>query len=256
MAAVLPDGRVLVAGGYYLSGETSRIDTGAETVLAAYRSTPASVPMPPGAILADVDPVTLIAALATAELYDPATDDWSPTGPMRYARYGSEATTLADGRVLVVGSWSGYHPGWNHSYVTVDERVYESRPRSTTHAPAASLTESLPPSTRSSLSLTGLSGFSDEVRSRGTLVALADGGALLVGRTSRWDAWPEGNTGTLVRTLRFDPGSGRWTEIDRSLDRRDSAAQADRPGHPGTCEPQRRRGDARRWAGPRGRWRA
>ena len=74
LAAVLPDGRVLVAGGYYLSGETSRIDTGPETVLAAYRPTPASVPMPPGAILADADPGTPIAALATAELYDPVTD--------------------------------------------------------------------------------------------------------------------------------------------------------------------------------------
>ena len=98
---------MLVAGGYYLSGETGRIDTGSETVLAAYRSTPASVPMPPGAILADTDPGRPpIAALATAELYDPVTDTWSATGPMRYARYGAEAVTLADGRVLVVGSSS------------------------------------------------------------------------------------------------------------------------------------------------------
>ena len=137
IAAVLPDGRVLVAGGYYLSGETSRIDTGSETALAAYRSTPASVPMPPGAILADADPGTPIAALATAELYDPVTDTWSATGPMRYARYGAEAATLADGRVLVVGS-SDEYTTWNATATSPWTSGPATRSRSTTRAPAAS----------------------------------------------------------------------------------------------------------------------
>jgi len=223
IAAVLPDGRVLVAGGYYLSRQTGRIDTGPETVFAAYRSTPASVPMPPGAILANSDPGTPIAALATAEVYDPATDQWSPTGPMRYARYGSEAVTLADGRVLVVGSSSSYGR-WNDSYVTVDDRVYESAEVYDPRTGRFSLTGNIPPIDWSSLPLTGRSDFEDLLRSPGTLVALADGGALLVGRTSGWSAGPSWS-GTLVRTLRFDPRSERWTEIDRSLDREDSAAK-------------------------------
>ncbi len=227
LAAVLPDGRVLVAGGYYLSGETGRIDTGSETVLAAYRSPPVTEPMPGGAILADTGPgPTLVPALATAELYDPATDLWSAAGSMRYARYGSEVITLADGRVLIVGSWSGY-PGWNESDVTIDERVHESAEVYDPHTGRFSLTESLPPIDWSPLSQMGLSSFSDVLRSPGTLVALADGGALLVGRTSRWYAEPPGAhvRGTLVRTLRFDPRSGRWTEIDRSLDREDSTTR-------------------------------
>jgi len=80
--AVLPDGRVLVTGGYYESGMTSL--TGDVT-------------------LADVGPDFTVPPLATAELFDPATGTWSSTGPMHYARYGAAAATLADGRVLVAG---------------------------------------------------------------------------------------------------------------------------------------------------------
>jgi Kelch motif len=66
-SAKLPDGRVLVAGGYNDA-------TGA--------------------------------ALATAELYDPASGTWSPTGSMASARENNSLVPLADGRVLVFGGWS------------------------------------------------------------------------------------------------------------------------------------------------------
>lgn len=41
--------------------------------------------------------------LSSAELFDPATGNWQPTGSLAQARYGAGAALLPDGRVLVVG---------------------------------------------------------------------------------------------------------------------------------------------------------
>ena len=41
---------------------------------------------------------------ATAEVYDPATDTWTPTPPMNFSHAGHTATCLKDGAVLVAGS--------------------------------------------------------------------------------------------------------------------------------------------------------
>ncbi|MFE5590314.1 kelch repeat-containing protein [Streptomyces sp. NPDC056549] len=41
--------------------------------------------------------------LGTAEIYDPASGDWSPAGELHEARCGHSATLLSDGRVLVAG---------------------------------------------------------------------------------------------------------------------------------------------------------
>ena len=66
-AVLLADGRVLVAGGALLTGGGR------------------------------ADP------LAFCELYDPATGEWTPTGRLREARAGHQATLLPDHRVLVTG---------------------------------------------------------------------------------------------------------------------------------------------------------
>ncbi|MDB6172923.1 MAG: Branched-chain amino acid transporter, amino acid-binding protein [Chthoniobacteraceae bacterium] len=55
-------------------------------------------------------------ALATAELYNPATGRWAPTGSMHFPRYGPRSVVLSDGRVLVVeGSVSPQTSAPQHS---------------------------------------------------------------------------------------------------------------------------------------------
>jgi RNA polymerase sigma factor (sigma-70 family) len=66
-ATLLPDGRVLIAGGHYQGTAT----------------------------------------VAWAELYDPATGKFSRTGTLNNPRYGQTATLLHDGRVLLVGGGTG-----------------------------------------------------------------------------------------------------------------------------------------------------
>lgn len=75
-AALLPDGRVLVAGGY-----------------SRRCSDPQDSPTCSGG------------SLDTAEIYDPATGTFSPTGSMSAAMDQPVAAPLPDGRVLIAGGW-------------------------------------------------------------------------------------------------------------------------------------------------------
>ena len=68
-AATLKDGRVLIAGGFYFSGGGNR--------------------------------------LASAEIFNPASDAFGLTNPMAIPRYAPAAAPLPDGRVLVLGGFNG-----------------------------------------------------------------------------------------------------------------------------------------------------
>jgi hypothetical protein len=89
-ATLLGDGRVLIAGGYHAGmGAAVSADALASQLGIARPSS-------------WTDPVRL-GNLASAELYDPRTGTFSPTGSMAQGRNWATATLLADGRVLVVG---------------------------------------------------------------------------------------------------------------------------------------------------------
>jgi N-acetylneuraminic acid mutarotase len=205
-AAVLRDGRVLVAGGSYIDGPPYQAAGAAGLVLAAFR--PAEPGAGTGRRADDVAPPFIGTALATVEVFDPATGRWSPTGSMRFARAGAAATTLSDGRVLVVGPSSSYNdaPG----DVTMDARAFGT---AEVYDPATgrfTLVGSLPPIDRAAIAADGVEVPTSDpyMTSAGTLVALPDGGALLVGHADEWK-----HEASVTRTFRFDGSTGRWNQV-------------------------------------------
>jgi N-acetylneuraminic acid mutarotase len=116
--ALLPGGRVLVAGGFApnLTGQppftplaTTEIWSPATNQwtpgnpMKAARGEFASVTLMDGRILVMGGSDAGGAALKTAEIFDPRTGRWSYTGAMRNARRDAAAVVLEDGRVLVAG---------------------------------------------------------------------------------------------------------------------------------------------------------
>jgi N-acetylneuraminic acid mutarotase len=109
---LLPDGRVLVAGGFngsYLASaeiydRATNMWSTTGNLVTARRSHTATL-LPDGRVL--VAGGYNIGFPASAEFYDPATGTWSATGALNTARYGHTATLLPDGRVLVVGGRNG-----------------------------------------------------------------------------------------------------------------------------------------------------
>jgi hypothetical protein len=114
IAAELPDGSVLIAGGWSERGllrSAERYDPARNEFVAVGDLTAAR-----GAATATVliDGRVLIAGggegsrvNAASEIYDPSTGTFAATGAMRLARVGHTATWLADGRVLLVGGADG-----------------------------------------------------------------------------------------------------------------------------------------------------
>jgi len=118
-AARLADGRVLLCGGFagavLSSAELYDPATGAfdwTGPLMAARQNHTATLLPSGKVLVagGEGGVGGGVILATAELYDPATGQFSPAGSMHTARTLHTATRLADGRVLVAGGLAGRTP--------------------------------------------------------------------------------------------------------------------------------------------------
>jgi hypothetical protein len=123
-ATLLPSGKVLVTGGYSVpygpgltSAELYDPDTGTWTPtgsMAQRRIEHVAALLPSGKVLVSGGYLDrggeFIIATATAELYDPATGNWSSTGNMLRFRSRHTVTVLHSGRlagqVLVTGGWN------------------------------------------------------------------------------------------------------------------------------------------------------
>ena len=128
-ATLLPSGKVLIAAGWGTGPLTSAELY--DPVAGTFAPTTGSLANGRGQFTATLLPSgkVLIAGgqshngsfyffLASAELYDPATDTFATTGSLAYARYWHTATLLPSGKVLVAGgynNWDGY-PAWAEVY--------------------------------------------------------------------------------------------------------------------------------------------
>lgn len=191
-ATLLPDGMVLIAGGFGGSGTESHPYASAELfdpASGSFRPGPAMVVARSGhaaAKLAD-GRVLLVGGWSggagvtkTAEVYDPAKGSFTAVGEMTAARGEATATPLRDGRVLITGG------------VDREDRALASTeifdPRTNTFSPGPAMT--VP-------------------RGQHTATALADGSVLLVGGGSCDCA------GKVVYASaeRFDPATGKFTPV-------------------------------------------
>ena len=152
-ATLLPSGQVLVAGGKQCqrrSGQRRAVRPGQQHLVAGgehghrpaeHHGDPAALGPGAGGRGRGAEPA---ASLASAELYDPASNTWSPAASMSTARDGHTATLLASGQVLVAGGCDGIsgtpgqrravRPGQQH---LVAGGEHEHRPRRPHGHPAA-----------------------------------------------------------------------------------------------------------------------
>ncbi|KFE69701.1 kelch repeat-containing protein [Hyalangium minutum] len=111
-ATLLPNGKVLVAGGrgtgYLASAEVYDPVTGSWSAIASMASPRllhTATLLPNGKVLV-AGGYTGSSYTASAEVYDPATGTWSATGSMVAPRYVHTATLLSNGKVLVAGGYN------------------------------------------------------------------------------------------------------------------------------------------------------
>jgi hypothetical protein len=196
-ATLLPDGRVLVAGGLVndrLDGKVSAsaelFDPGsgkwiATRAMVVPRWGQTATLLPDGKVLVAGSYVNSSDRLASAELYDPGTGRWTPTGSMNIGRGGHTATLLPNGRVLVVGGGAM-------------DTLLEGGPRSAT-------AELYDPATGEWTA----TGSMVEARTDFTATLLHDGRVLVAG-----------GDGSFTAAELYDPVTGRWTATGSMADGR------------------------------------
>jgi len=188
-ATLLPNGKVLIAGGYngdYLdSAELYDPAAGKFTPtgkMITERSGHAATLLKNGKVLLIGGIGTGWTFLENAELYDPATNTFSATGEMAMARAAHTATTLNDGKVLITGGHKG-----RRSAITIYQSAEIYNPESGTFTAAGNLTVK---------------------RHKHDATLLADGRVLIVGGSDERDG-----RGAYQNAEVYDPRSGNFIAV-------------------------------------------
>ena len=148
-ATLLPNGKVLVAGGFggNTTGSAEIYDLATQTwtltgTMTTNRVFHTATLLPSGKVLVAGGINGYYGSIAltnSAELYDPATGMWTATGSLNVPRYGHTATLLPNGKVLVAGGSVGgdrptnsaelYNPtdgGWTSTGALAAVREYHT----------------------------------------------------------------------------------------------------------------------------------
>ena len=143
-ATLLPNGKVLIAGGmerngkYDASAELYDPRTGTFTATAnmsSAREGQAAILLRNGKVLIAGGSSGPDGNVATAELYDPATGTFHPTGNMAGPRAHAAAVLLKDGKVLLIGGDGGHEDERLSSAEIYDPATGRFTPTGSMHVP-------------------------------------------------------------------------------------------------------------------------
>jgi hypothetical protein len=189
----LPDGSVLVVGGSrdglpldsaerYFPDSVSWVSAGTMSVPRTHST---ATVLEDGRVLVvggGSDASSAFKSTNTAEIFDPATGNWTPTASMASSRALHTATLLADGEVLVAGGASTYHG--SKGTVRATAEIYD--PKTASWRAAAPLSVA---------------------RYHHTAVLLSDGRVLIAGGWS----FTTNSDPSLATAEIYDPAADTWT---------------------------------------------